>query len=192
MPAARPTYLGYADAVTYNVPFGTPVAKANGYKVSPTPYFAPGTPAHAFNGPIDPANNNLDVNQNDTGITKLQYTYSISQSAFLRAYGYTFYSDWYLNAPTYAASGGDTPAFPETAQYQLITHTAGGALNFQDQINDQNLVTLDGNYSQASVIRFNNSTANGGTSPIGYMAQNGHAAVHLLRHTDVGQAADPV
>ncbi len=91
-----PTYLGYADAVTYNVPFGTPVAKANGFKVAPTPYFAPGTPAHAFNGPIDPANNNLDVNQNDTGITKLQYTYSISQSAFLRAYGYTFYSDWYL------------------------------------------------------------------------------------------------
>jgi hypothetical protein len=168
-----PTYLGYSDAVTYNVPFGTPVAKANGFKVSPTPYFAPGAPPHAFNGPIDPANNNLNVNQNDTGITKLQYTYSISQSAFLRAYGYTFYSDWYLNAPSYGASGGTTPAFPETAQYQLITHTAGGALNFQDQINDQNLITLDGNYTSATVIRFNNSTAYGGTSPIGYMAASG-------------------
>ncbi len=38
-PVARPTYLGYADAVTYNVPFGTPVAKSNGFKLSPTPYF---------------------------------------------------------------------------------------------------------------------------------------------------------
>jgi len=98
-----PTYLGYADAVTYNVPFGTPVAKSNGYKLSPSPYYAPNAPGHAFNGPIDPADSNQNVNQNDTGITKLQYTYSISQSAFLRAYGYTFYSDWYLTAPGYAA-----------------------------------------------------------------------------------------
>ena len=115
---------------------------------------------HPFNGPIDPANNNLNVNQNDTGITKLQYTYSISQSAFLRAYGYTFYSDWYLErSDATAPLAAMTPAFPETAQYQLITHTAGGALNFQDQLNDQNLITLDGNYTSATVIRFNNSTA---------------------------------
>ncbi len=56
------------------------------------------------------------------------------------------------------------------AQYQLITHTAGGALDFQDQINDQNLITINGNYTTADVIRFNNSTALGGTSPIGYMS----------------------
>ncbi len=184
-----PTYLGYADAVTYNVPFGTPVAKSNGYKLSPSPYYAPNAPGHAFNGPIDPADSNQNVNQNDTGITKLQYTYSISQSAFLRAYGYTFYSDWYLTAPGYAASGGATPAFPETAQYQLITHTAGGALSFQDQLNDQNLITLDGNYSQASVIRFNNATANGGNSPIGYMSSNGNGGYTCYDPT-IGQEAD--
>ncbi len=169
-----PTYVGYSDAVTYNVPFGTPVAKSNGYKLSPGAYYAPGTPAHAFNGPIDPTWNNLNVNQNDTGITKLQYTYSISQSAFLRAYGYTFYSDWYLTAPTYAGTGGSVPAFPETGQYQLITHTSGGALDFQDQLNDQNLITLDGNYTTAGVQRWNNSTAYGGSSPIGYMSSNGN------------------
>ncbi len=104
----------------------------------------------------------------------------------MRAYGYTFYSDWYLTPPSYAASGGATPAFPETAQYQLITHTAGGALSFQDQLNDQNLITLDGNYTvQATVIRFNNSTANGGTSPIGYMApSNGHGGFTCFGYTD--------
>ena len=40
--------------------------------------------------------NSIDVNQNNAGITKLQYTYALSQSAYLRAYGYTFYSNWYL------------------------------------------------------------------------------------------------
>ena len=40
-----------------------------------------------------------------------------------------------------------------------MTHTSGGALDFQDQLNDQNLVSLDGNYTTAGVIRFNNTSA---------------------------------
>ena len=55
---------------------------------------APDTPAHAFNGQIPLNDDSLASNRNDTGITKLQYTYALSQSAYLRAYGYTFYSDW--------------------------------------------------------------------------------------------------
>src|SRR5580692_2569913 len=58
------------------------------------------------------------------------------------------------------------------AQYQLITHTSGGALDFQDQLNDQNLISLDGNYTTAGVIRFNNSNAFGADSPIGYMSKS--------------------
>ena len=58
-----------------------------------------------------------------------------------------------------------------SGQYQLITHTAGGALDFQDQVNDQNLVSVDGNLTTASVIRFNNSNAFGVDSPIGYMSK---------------------
>jgi hypothetical protein len=52
-----PTYLGYADGVAYNVPFGTPIG-AYDYKTgtgtvrSPGVYMVPNTPAHAFNGPI--------------------------------------------------------------------------------------------------------------------------------------------
>jgi hypothetical protein len=166
-----PTYLGYSDAVTYNLPFGTPIATGPGAIKAPTPYFVPNTPAHAFNGPIPLVDNSLNVNQNDGGIAKVQYTYALSQAAYLRLYGYTFYTDWYLTAPSYAASGANAPFFPETAQYQLITHTSGYAVSFQDQLNDQNLLSLDGNYTTAGVTRFNNVTAYGGTSPIGYMAK---------------------
>ncbi len=172
-----PTYLGYADGVAYNKPFGSPIGSHN-YATgatqyqSPGVYMAPDTPAHAFNGPLPLNDNSLNSNRNDTGITKIQYTYALSQAAYLRAYGYTFYSDWLQNDPTYAAGGTAVPS-ALAAQYQLITHTSGAALDFQDQINDQNLLSVDGNYSTASVIRFNNSSAYGSVSPIGYMARTG-------------------
>ncbi len=176
--ACGPTYLGYADAVTYNKTFGSVIATSPTNITPPTPYYAPNTPPHQFNGPVPLYDNSVNVNQNDTGITKLQYTYALSQSAYLRAYGYTFYSDWMLNDPTWGASGEEIPSFPEAAQYLLLTHTSGGALDFQDQLNDQNLITLSGNYSTATVTRFNNSTAYGGTSPIGYMSK-GAGGYHL-------------
>jgi hypothetical protein len=174
--ACAPTYFGYGDNVAYNVPFGSTIAKSATSIKAPGVYMVPNTPAHAFDGPIPLNDNSLDVNQNDTGITKIQYTYALSQSAYLRAYGYTFYSDWYLTNPSFGASDEAIPSFPDAAQYQLMTHTVGGALDFQDQLNDQNLIGIDGNYTSAGVIRFNNSSAYAGClgacttgSPIGYM-----------------------
>lgn len=176
-----PTYIGYGDNVAYNVKFGTPIATSMTSIKAPGVYMAPNTPAHAFNGPIPTYDSALASNRNDTGITKLQYTYAISQSAYLRAYGYTFYSDWLEASPMFGANGvAEYTPSATAAQYQLLTHTAGGALDFQDQINDQNLISLDGNYTTASVIRFNNSSAYGGClgacgfgSPIGYMSGSG-------------------
>ena len=172
--ACAPTYLGYADAITYNLPFGTPIASSPTSFTKPGVYFAPATPPHAFDGPLPLNDNSIDVNQNNTGIAKLQYTYALSQSAYLRAYGYTFYSDWMLTDPTTAAGGGLAPSFPGVPQLQLFTHTSGGTLDFEDQINRQNLISLDGNYTTAGVIRVQNNTAFGGASPIGYMAKTGN------------------
>jgi hypothetical protein len=171
-PECAPTYLAYADGIAYNLPFGTPIAKSVSSIKSPSPYFAPDTPQHAFDGPFPLNNSDVDVNQNDTGIVKLQYTHALSQSAYLRAYGYSFYSDWLENAPFNGATGQLLVGFNGAAQYQLITHTAGGALDFQDQLNDQNLLTLNGNYTSATVSRLNNNSALAGVedSPIGYMS----------------------
>jgi Carboxypeptidase regulatory-like domain/TonB dependent receptor/TonB-dependent Receptor Plug Domain len=167
-----PTYLSYPDAITYNVPFGTPIATKTGFK-APSIYYSPGAPPHAFDGEIPNADNSINVNQNDTGITKVQYTYALSQSAYLRAYGYTFYSDWLENFPFDGATEDLIFGGNGAPEYQLITHTSGAALDFEDQLNDQNLLSLNGNYTTAGVIRLNNDTAYGGTSPIGYMARTG-------------------
>ncbi len=174
-----PTYASYADNVSYNVPFGTPIATSPTNIKAPGIYFAPGTPAHAYLGAIPLTDNSANVNRNDTGVTKIQYTYALSQSAYLRLYGYTFYSDWLQTDPIF---GGTALLVPSaiSSEYDLITHTSGAAIDFQDQINDQNLVSLDGNYTTAGVIRFNNysgylgcrGTCIGG-SPIGYMAPTG-------------------
>ena len=161
-----PSYLAYADNVAYNVPFGTPIARSATSIKSPGVYAAPNTPAHAFDAPIPVNDQSQNVNQNDTGVTKLQYTYALSQSAYLRAYGYTFYSDWLENSTAFGATQEYIPS-AIAAQYQLETHTSGGALDFQDQLNDQNLVSLDGNYTSAGVIRFNNLSAYSGCNPAG-------------------------
>jgi hypothetical protein len=187
-----PTYLGYTDSVTYNLPFGTPIAKSLSSIKPPGVYYEPNTPAHAFGGPLPLNDNSLNVNQNDGGIAKLQYTYALSQAAYLRLYGYTFYSDWYLTSPYYAATGTNVFNFPTAAQYQLITHTAGGAIDFQDQLNDQNLLSIDGNYTTAGVIRFNNTTAYGVTSAIGYMAKGPHGFTCFNPTTTGSQAGQPV
>ncbi len=172
-----PTYIGYPDGVAYNVPFGTPIATPTKTR-APGVYMAPDTPAHDFQGPLPLNDQWINALQNNTGVTKLQYTHALSQSAYLRAYGYTFYSNWLQQAPIYGGSFELITNGNPSPQYQLITHTAGGALSFQDQINDKNLISLDGNYTSASVIRFNNTSALGvdivGGSPIGYMAKRGN------------------
>jgi hypothetical protein len=185
--ACAPTYVSYADSVTYDLPFGTPIASNSTSFKAPQAYFAPGAPPHAFDGALPLYDNSIDVGQNDTGITKLQYTHALNQSAYLRAYAYTFYSAWLLTDPTEAATFQYVGSFPGDAEYQVESHTVGGALDFEDQIDPQNLVSLDGNYAASGVLRVNNSTAYGssapaglslgpgGIAPIGYMARTGNS-----------------
>src|SRR5262249_45015397 len=105
-----------------------------------------------------------------------------------RAYGYTFYSNWLQTVPFNGATGQIIFGVNGAPEYQLITHTSGGALEFQDQVNDQNLISLNGNYTTASVMRFNNTTALGGTSPIGYMAKSGNGYTCYGNHANDASA----
>ncbi|MBV9719566.1 MAG: TonB-dependent receptor [Candidatus Eremiobacteraeota bacterium] len=174
----------YSDALTYNQPFGTQIASCatvdpmtgactGGESVSPVgQYFQPNSPAHSFGGVIP--GNLSDLTHNDTGIVKAQYTHPLTENSYLRAYAYTFFSDWTLDGP----NSGSTPLageFPYTGvapNYNLITHSSGGEIQYANQINDQNLLQMTGNYTQANVIRFNNEGffANG-TSPIGLISE---------------------
>jgi Carboxypeptidase regulatory-like domain/TonB-dependent Receptor Plug Domain/TonB dependent receptor len=172
VPSAKGGYFPYADSIAYNLPFGS-VIGTPGHTALPGVYMAPGTPQHQFDGPIPLYDNSLSPVSNDTGIAKLQYTYALSTSAYLRIYGYSFYSDWLQESPLFGSTEEGSPSVP-SPEYQLYTHSAGGALEFNDQINDQNLLGVDYNYTTANVTRFNNSSAIAtlGNSPIGFMSKN--------------------
>ncbi len=174
-PSKTGAYQPYNDEVVYNLPFGTPIASSPTNFRAPSLYYAPDTPAHQFAGPIPLYDESVTPYQNDTGIGKLQYTYALSTAAYLRVYGYTLYSDWLQTSPIFGATVESTPSVA-SAQYDLFAHTVGGALDFNDQVDDQNLVGANYNYTTSNTSRFNNYSAYGGClgqcgggSPIGYM-----------------------
>jgi hypothetical protein len=95
-----------------------------------------------------------DNSYNDTAITKIQYTKNFGSTAYLRVYGFTFYSDWFLNG-AYSTSFCNFIC-PLAPDYELNTHTRGLSFEFQDQLNEQNLLSVQGAYTTASIVRDNN------------------------------------
>jgi hypothetical protein len=101
---------------------------------------------------LDPSDR--DNSYNDTAIVKIQYTKNFGSNAFLRLYGYTFYSDWFV-AGAYSTSFCNFVC-PIAPAYELETHTRGISLDFSDQLNEQNLLSFQGNYTTAGIVRDNN------------------------------------
>ncbi len=102
---------------------------------------------------IDP--NLRDSIYNDQSIFKLQYQKNWGSDAYLRVYGYSFYSDWLQTGPQTAFANYFGPVGPN---YLLATHTYGGSAVFSKQFSAEHLVSLQGNYTQANVFRDNNRT----------------------------------
>ncbi|TAM88582.1 hypothetical protein EPN42_09155 [bacterium] len=110
-----------------------------------------------------------DASQNDQAIFKLQYQHNIGSSAYVRLYGYTFYSDWLLNGPN--SNGGFGIGQP--LDYELLTHTRGVSGTFADQINAKHLLEVDASAVHSTVVRFNNGQANVSPSaPFAYLVDS--------------------
>ena len=168
--AAAPP-LVWGDFVTW--PSGTFFGE-NAADVHAVPYYEPGSPgsrcanvdlpvpsacpAGTYSAvPLDAR----DAFWNNASIVKLQYQHNFGSSAYLRIYGYTFYSDWLQTSPL--SYGSDLYGFGVTSyDYELESHTRGLALSFADQMSAQNLLTVDANYTAASTNRYNNTTFNNG------------------------------
>ena len=146
----------YRDA--YIFPRGTTFGQS-AVGLTASQYLFPNAPSHTFKAALDPSIR--DGSNNDSNTFKLQYQHNMGSNAYLRAYGYTYYSDWLISGVASQAliAGGD-PGFltSNTGDYELDTHTRGLEVQLADQINSKNLITLTGNYVTASVMRFNNSS----------------------------------
>ncbi|HTU83476.1 MAG TPA: TonB-dependent receptor, partial [Candidatus Acidoferrales bacterium] len=175
-------YPHYNDAIAYNTAFGTPIASSPTSVSTPGLYYEPSTPTNrAFNAQL-PTNYFGDVNNNDTGIVKLQYTHPFNDRSFLRVFGYTFFSDWTENGQMAGYSGFFTAA-PVVPNYNLITHTSGAEIQYSNQLNDQNLVTFTGNWTSANVARLNNEYWESGLPISGLISPGGPACGGALGYT---------
>jgi Carboxypeptidase regulatory-like domain/TonB dependent receptor len=167
--------LRYADGTIFSpgTTFGENAAKATS-----TPYFAPSTQTGRTPGSgIDPST--PDTTWNDGSVVKIQYQKNIGSSAYVRVMGYSFYSDWLLSSPNFAGqfvtgygylgTGADFPA----PDYELNTHTRGLQIMAADQINASNLIQFTGNYTTASVDRWNNEWYAAPTNVTNLIGANG-------------------
>ncbi len=80
----------------------------------------------------------------DQGIVKLQYQHNFGTSAFLRVYGYTYYSDWLENSPNsaYAYLNSFAAGVAGPLDYNVGSHTHGYSIQYSNQLNDKNLLTV--------------------------------------------------
>jgi hypothetical protein len=150
----------WVDGFQYNGAIGS-VLSTNPATYGPLTvnYPFPSSPAHpvsnALNGlpSLLPANMQ-DAFQNNQAIYKLQWTHTMGQNALFRLYGYSYYSDWINWGPQslWADYLGDYPI-----DYELSSHARGISGQFVDQLNSQNLVTLQGNFTTATTTRDNNT-----------------------------------
>ncbi len=145
------TALPYSDSYQWpaGTGFGSPVTAAT----QPVPYYfansAAGRPMFA---PLAP--DRRDATNNDGNIVKAQYQRNFGTSAYLRAFGYTFYSDWLQSGPVSAATGGLDGA---NTDYEVTAHTHGYELQFADQLDPKNLLTLTANLTSSKTQRLNNA-----------------------------------
>jgi Carboxypeptidase regulatory-like domain/TonB dependent receptor len=145
-----PTYL---DSYQYNGPIGA-FLPAN-YESMVTPYLYPSSPAHTpFVTQLPDYLNNRDVEYNNQGIFKLQYQKNFSSSAYLRIYGYSYYSDWLENGEQLS---NQPYAYYDGGDYEINNHTRGVSIAFTDQISPTNLIEAEGSYTTSTGARIYNS-----------------------------------
>jgi hypothetical protein len=110
-------------------------------------YFYPSTP-HNYGAQFD--RNVRDTNANEVSIEKVQYQKNFSPSSYLRIFGYGLYSGWYIHGPLAPVLNFDA----ELGEYVLPSSTYGAVIDYSNQLNDKNLLTISGYYSQTKIQRY--------------------------------------
>jgi hypothetical protein len=136
----------YYDWYQYRGPLGTFLPKS--YATLVTPYLFPSSAAHpTLAGVIPNFINQRDRNYSGQSIFKLQYQKNFSSSAFLRLYGYTYYSDV---IDTGALDSIQPYAYYDSGDYEILSHTRGASVAFTDQWNPQNLLEAEASYTTST------------------------------------------
>ncbi len=140
-----PAQATWHDGFVYNGPIdGTP----NPALVQPY-YFMSSPTGRSLGAPL--SNSAQDANDNGVGILKFQYQHAFDQKSYLRLYGYTMYSNWFI---TGLSNQNFTGFFGgELNDYELPSHTHGFNLQYANQLSDKHLLTASGSVTTAKLVR---------------------------------------
>jgi hypothetical protein len=129
-----------------------------------------------------------DSVDNAIGMAKIQYQKNFGSTAYFRVYGYTVFSNWFNWGPNSANDfySGSTPT-----DYELSTHTRGVSGLFADQLTPNNLLQVQGSYTDATSLRMNNLTmffGAGGAAAVLVSSANPTAGICYTAPTVAGPA----
>jgi hypothetical protein len=99
-------------------------------------------------------NDYRDGRWDDASIFKAQYQKNFGSNAYLRVFGYTFYSN--SNRSGASRRGIGSGYGVENYDYEVDGHTRGLQADFGDQVNATNLLTANVNYITSTTLRLNN------------------------------------
>ncbi len=147
--------INFADMAIYTGPL---LQAPNPAAVKP--YLFAGTP-HAFGATI-PADVR-DSNTNADSISKVQFQHNFSTSSYLRVFGFSDYSNWFIHGPESQALFCCYGA--ELADYELPSHQYGGVADYSNQLNDKNLLTISALYETTHIQRYTTTGGFPGNDP---------------------------
>ena len=193
-PAMWPDFYTFPSSTTFLQPATAPVI-AYPFPGSPlnrcfnTGFIAGSVPVPgecAGSGFSGLPNTYRDGESYQASIVKLQYQKNFGSRAFLRLFGYTFYSAWLQGG---AIGDGITGPFGPLAlagyrtgyDYEIGSHARGGQLEFSDQMSDRHQLTASFNYVTSNTLRYNNlNDLNFGGAPFNDFTGSGGVAVSNL------------
>ena len=95
--------------------------------------------------------NYRDGRWDTASIVKLQYQKNIGSTAYVRLFGYTFYSN--TNEASANGWGNDVSLGVLNYQYQIDSHTRGIELQFADQVSSSDLLSGMASYLTSNTLR---------------------------------------
>ncbi len=102
-----------------------------------------------LNGPL--SNSARDTNDNGVAVLKLQYQRNLNDRSYLRLFGYSVYSNWFIHGD---ATQNFTCCFgAELNDYEIPSHTYGTTLTYSNQVTDKHLLTFTATESQTKIQR---------------------------------------
>ncbi len=153
---------------------GMPVAGSIGGPITGmNPYLFPSEDQFGINGQIPI--NQRDGSSNAQALVKLQYQHDFSAVSYLRVYGYSAYSNYFVHSP----NSNDQFYISFSPDRELWAHTYGAAATYAAQLNPAHLLSLTASYMSSSNTSFDNGQMTNSTqgAPFAPVSQSAFAAL---------------